>query len=109
MFGQAMQCLGNIHEIGKRSLLSADAQYLWWPHDKLWFAARRHIGVFVQNDFEDTLEQLIVSVITIGSCPGAAVVINYITKNFLVISLLVIVFQIARISDYSKFTLPHTA
>ena len=61
----------NFGEIGERRFLGTNTSDLRWLHDESLLLARRHIRVLLPDDVEDSGQQLVVSVITLGSLPQA--------------------------------------
>lgn len=71
-----MECFANVCEVGERRLLGADTQYLWRTHNEFRFPTSGHVRIFVQNNLENALQQLLVRVVTIGTGPCATAVFN---------------------------------
>ena len=57
---------GEIYECG---FLCSHPDNLWRSHDKLFLLSRDHLGVLIPHDGEDTLQEFVVSVVTIVACP----------------------------------------
>jgi len=64
-----MERLGNVHEVDKRCLLGAAPDHLWGSHDEALSMPGGHFRILLLDDGENSLEKLIVSVVTVASSP----------------------------------------
>lgn len=72
----SVQHLADFCEVGERRLLRADTQHLRRTHDELGFAAGCHVRVLIQDNFEHSVEQLVVRVVSVLVRPRGRVVLN---------------------------------
>lgn len=72
----SVQHLADLCEVGERGLLGADTQHLRRSHHELGLATGSHVGVLVQDDFEDTVQEFVIGVVTVLVRPGGRVVLH---------------------------------
>ena len=93
-----MQHLGDFHKIRESRLLAADPHHLWRSHHELLLLSRDHLGVFIPHDGEDSLQKLIILVVTIRIFPGVFIIQIFHTSPVIIIVILLIL-AIYVISD----------
>lgn len=72
-----VQGFTNLREVREGSFLGADAEHLRRSHDELRLASSSHVGIFLENDVEHAIQQLVVGVIAIGASPGDGIVVGW--------------------------------
>merc|ERR1712123_25986 len=78
VLGLPMKHLSNLSEVGEGCFLAANPDNLGRPHDKLLFLSGNHFWVFVPHNTKDSLEQLVILIITIRVFPGVSIFVGFV-------------------------------
>jgi len=93
VLGLSVEHLRDLSEVCKCSFLAAHSYNLRWSHDKLLLLSSHHLRILVSHNTENSLEQLIIKIITIRSSPGVSAIIS-------LIFLLLILFKFVKIDFF---------
>ena len=96
-----MQHLGDFHKIRESRLLAADPHHLGRSHHELLLLSRNHFRIFIPHDGEDSLQKLIILVVTIRIFPWICIFIFIL----LILSAVIQVIKILSSSLLSAFLL----